>query len=139
VISGGDGADILTDGGGSDTLMGGAGADIFVLAADGEADTIGDFQFGIDRIDLSAWGRIHALEALSITTTATGATITYGSEVLDISAQDGLPILLESFRLTDFIGLWHLLPPTTMPGGILAPIRRIFWSAPRGTTSLPCL
>ena len=119
VISGGDGADILTDGGGSDTLMGGAGADIFVLAPDDVADAIGDFQFGIDRIDLSAWGRIYALETLSIATTATGARITFGSEVLDISAPNGLPILPDSFRLTDFIGLWHLLPPTTMSGGIL--------------------
>jgi Ca2+-binding RTX toxin-like protein len=119
LISGGDGADILADGAGQDTLMGGAGADVFILAADGEADLIGDFQLGTDRIDLSTWGRIHAIEALEIATTATGARITYGSEVLDIRAPDGLPILPDSFRLTDFIGLWHAPPPTSMGDAIL--------------------
>ncbi|MFM7443807.1 MAG: calcium-binding protein, partial [Tabrizicola sp.] len=87
MIIGGDGAeqilgeaddDILADGGGADTIFGGAGADLFVLGSDGEIDRIADYQFGIDRIDLSAWGPIHSLAALTITATLTGATITYG-------------------------------------------------------------
>ncbi|MDX5351162.1 MAG: hypothetical protein LPJ95_10745, partial [Paracoccaceae bacterium] len=109
-IRGEGGADILIDGAGADILYGGAGADLFVLTRDGAADVIADFLLGIDRIDLSAWGRIHALSALSITATATGARITHGDEVLEIRAPNGLPILPQSFRLTDFVGLWHSLP-----------------------------
>ena len=107
LIQGNAGADLLADGAGSDTLSGGAGADVYVLAADGAVDVITDFQLGLDRIDLSAWGSIHALSPLSITSTATGALITYGDEVLELVAPNGLPIAPSSFRLTDFTGLWH--------------------------------
>ncbi len=120
VILGGAGPDILADGAGTDTLSGGAGADLFVLAKDGEADVIADFQLGTDRIDLSALGTIHSLAALTITTTATGARITYGDEVLDIIAANGLPIPASAFRLTDFIGLWHAPPPAPDTSGYLS-------------------
>jgi Ca2+-binding RTX toxin-like protein len=57
VLTGGDGADLIVGGGGSDSLTGGAGADTFRYdaASDsvGLADLIGDFQSGLDRIDLS--------------------------------------------------------------------------------------
>ncbi|MEM7188671.1 MAG: hypothetical protein AAF439_03590 [Pseudomonadota bacterium] len=55
-LYGGTDADVLSDGAGKDNLIGGAGADRYVLAADGDADTIRDFEVGIDLLDLSAWG-----------------------------------------------------------------------------------
>ena len=112
-IVGDAGADILGDGGGADTMFGGAGADTFVLAVDGANDVIGDFQIGIDRIDLSDWGPIHSLAALTITATSNGALVTRGSERLQIISANGLPLLPGSFRLTDFVGLWH--PPPLDP------------------------
>jgi len=60
-LDGGDGADTLVGGGGDDTLVGGsgidrliggAGADVFVLGPLIGVDGIGDFNVGIDRIDL---------------------------------------------------------------------------------------
>ncbi|NHB77831.1 M10 family metallopeptidase C-terminal domain-containing protein, partial [Rhodobacter calidifons] len=119
VILGGAGNDILADGGGSDTLFGGAGADLFVMALDGEHDVIADFQFGIDRIDLSAWGRIHSLAALTITATATGALITYGDETLELISSNGLPLLPGNFQLRDFIGLWHAPPTPPDPANLI--------------------
>lgn len=121
VVQGGAGADILGDGAGCDTLYGGADADLFVLSADGARDRIADFQLGIDRIDLSAWGRIHSLAALEITATATGALITWGDEVLELVTPNGLPLLPGSFQLSDFVGLWHAPPvapelPNTIHG-----------------------
>ncbi|HLQ17819.1 MAG TPA: calcium-binding protein, partial [Tabrizicola sp.] len=110
VIQGGAGADIVMDGAGADRLFGGAGADLFVLAADGAADTIGDFQLGIDRIDLSAWGPIHSLAALTITATATGAVISYGDETLELLTPNGQPLQPAGLQLKDVIGLWHALP-----------------------------
>lgn len=114
-ILGDAGNDILTDGRGTDTLFGGAGADIFVLTADGEVDRIADYQFGIDKIDLSAWGPIHSLAALTITATLTGAIITYGDEVLELVTPNGLPLVPGLFQLTDFIGLWHAMPTASDP------------------------
>jgi Ca2+-binding RTX toxin-like protein len=104
------GADILRDGGGCDTLFGGAGADTFVLVADGALDRIADFQLGTDRIDISAWGPIHSLLALTITATATGAVIGWGDEMLELLTPNGQPIQPVSFQLKDVIGLWHALP-----------------------------
>ncbi|MFN4203915.1 MAG: calcium-binding protein [Tabrizicola sp.] len=119
LIAGDQGNDILADGGGCDTLYGGAGADIFVLAADAAHDVIADFQFGIDRIDLSAWGRIHSLAALTITATATGALISYGDETLELISSNGMPLMPGNFQLNDFIGLWHALPTPPDPENML--------------------
>lgn len=52
-LTGGKGNDILLDGAGDDWLTGGTGADVFILAADGDRDTITDFEVGIDQIHLS--------------------------------------------------------------------------------------
>ncbi|NJS40342.1 MAG: hypothetical protein HC783_16575, partial [Rhodobacteraceae bacterium] len=82
-----------------------------MMTADGAADLITDFQLGTDRVDLTAWGTIHSLQALTITATATGARITYNAEVLDLVSANGQPIQPTDFRLTDFVGLWHAPPP----------------------------
>lgn len=99
-LNGGMGDDFLHDGGGNDILIGGAGADVFVFGRDNSADRIGDFEAGIDRLDVSAWGRIYTASALQITATATGATITYGNETLTITRSGGGSLLLTD---ADFI------------------------------------
>ncbi|SEK01726.1 Ca2+-binding protein, RTX toxin-related [Sphingobium sp. AP50] len=69
-INGLDGDDRIDGGNGSDRLTGGAGADIFVyhyrpindfVTGDIDEDLITDFEVGVDRIDLSAYG-ISSLE-----------------------------------------------------------------------------
>ena len=107
-LDGGAGEDILLDGTGMDTLSGGAGTDIFVLARDGAEDTILDYQSGIDRLDLTAWGRIYAVSALDIVQTATGAVISYLDEVLVIQSSNGQPISPSVFLSSDLFGLWHI-------------------------------
>ncbi|CAN7447979.1 calcium-binding protein [Caulobacter sp. LjRoot300] len=62
VVQGGSGVDTLIGGAGGDALFGGAGADTFKYLAVAEsglsaADTIFDFQSGVDKIDLSG---VHA-------------------------------------------------------------------------------
>ena len=51
-LSGGSGNDWLEGGGGSDRLSGGTGADTFVFMKSGGADTITDFELGVDHIKL---------------------------------------------------------------------------------------
>jgi len=53
-IYGGTGNDVLIGESGNDTLVGNGGADIFVLESASGADTINDFQNGVDRFSLSA-------------------------------------------------------------------------------------
>ncbi|MDZ4778061.1 MAG: hypothetical protein SGJ23_14870, partial [Alphaproteobacteria bacterium] len=55
-IYGGAGDDYMVAGGGIDTLYGEGGSDRFVFAQQSGTDTIGDFQDGLDRIDLSTYG-----------------------------------------------------------------------------------
>lgn len=99
-LQGGAGDDFVHDGGGGDLLTGGAGADVFVFDRDGSADRIGDFQPGIDRIDVSAWGRIYSAASLTITATATGATLGYGGETLVVTSAGGGTLTLTE---TDFL------------------------------------
>ena len=96
-LQGGAGDDFVHDGGGADLLLGGDGADVFVFDRDGSADRIGDFQDGLDRIDVSDWGRIYDISALAITTTPTGATISYGGESLTLTASGGLTLSHDDF------------------------------------------
>ena len=64
VLVGGGGDDILSGGAGDDRMTGGAGADVFVVRPGGGADEVMDFEVGVDRLDLSALGRIHDVSAL---------------------------------------------------------------------------
>jgi serralysin len=93
-ISGGAGDDFLHDGGGNDLLIGGAGADVFVFGTDRSADRIADFEDGIDRIDVSIWGRIYSSYSLDITYSATGATIAFGKETVTITKSGGGALVL---------------------------------------------
>ena len=82
--------DILFDDAGTDDLTGGLGADVFVFAADGQADTITDYEHGVDRIDISAWGIIRNIDQLTFDITDTGLSISYGDEVLYIQSDETL-------------------------------------------------
>ena len=116
LLLGGDGSDILLDGTGNDTLSGGAGADIFVLTRDGAEDVIVDYQAGIDRLDLTGWGRVYSVDALGIEQTVTGAIITFQDEVLVVQSANGQPIDLGAFLSSDLFGLWHIGADTAVVG-----------------------
>ena len=108
-LSGGAGADILRDGAGADTLRGGAGADVFVLTADGKADTILDFEVGRDRIDLTLLPWLRNLQQLSFTPILGGIVIRYGGEVFTVMSADGRSLTAADFPLPS------LLPLTRFP------------------------
>ena len=116
LLDGGAGGDILMDGTGNDTLSGGEGADIFVLVRDGAEDVISDYQAGIDRIDLTGWGRIYSVDALGIEQTATGAVISFQDEVLVVQSANGQPIAPSAFLSSDLFGLWHVGADTAAVG-----------------------
>lgn len=115
-LRGGAGNDILYDGPGRDVMFGGAGADVFVLSADGEADEIRDFNPDEDRIDLSGWGRIYSVSALTITRKSGALEIIWGKEKLTIRSHDGSA--LDPGRLTteSLFGLWHMVSPAPVQG-----------------------
>lgn len=102
-LQGGAGADWLHDGAGQDVLTGGAGADVFVFARDGALDRITDFEDGVDRIDLSDWGRIYSRDALTVIATPTGAEIAYGVERLILTSANGAPLATQNFTDADFV------------------------------------
>lgn len=117
-MRGGDGGDVITDGAGDDILRGGAGADIFVMAQDGCADIIADFQPGIDRIDLSGWSFLRNATQLQVTPLATGAEIRFGQEVLIVQTVDSAPLSEEVVHALDLLGPARYMPPdllTTAP------------------------
>ncbi|MEM1377074.1 MAG: calcium-binding protein, partial [Pseudomonadota bacterium] len=98
-LSAGSGNDTLYGGLGSDTLTGGQGGDTFVfVASDTGTDEIVDFEFGPDKLDISAWGAT-GFGDLTVTTTQIGSTydvdVTYNSEALKLTgvAQSNLALL----------------------------------------------
>ncbi|MGL4280794.1 MAG: calcium-binding protein [Albidovulum sp.] len=119
-LSGGAGADILRDGAGSDTLQGGAGGDTFLLAADGRADTILDFEAGRDRIDLTLYPYLRNLDQLTFTPIAGGIVIQYGQELLTVLTSDG-----SSLTAADF------------PAAMLLPLTRFHLGPGQGQNPLP--
>ena len=82
-LSGGAGADTLAGGAGADRLTGGAGADHFVYSSLAEAgagnDLIGDFQGGIDVIDLHLIDAISGGTDQAFNLLASGLALTGGS------------------------------------------------------------
>ena len=56
ILDGGAGNDTLHGGAGDDVLIGGAGSDRFAFSGSNGADTIADFQHGIDTIGLGGYG-----------------------------------------------------------------------------------
>ena len=121
-LYGGAGNDILLDGTGADILAGGAGADSFVLSVDGLADRIVDFDPTQDTIDLSAWAFLRNTGQLAIMTTADGAEIRFGTEVLRIVTSTGQPLSAAQIRGMGLLDLSRLLPswfPTEAPAHTL--------------------
>ena len=96
VLDGAGGDDTLDARGGADTLTGGGGADIFVVAPGYATITITDFEDGSDLLDLTAFARADALDALAnlpagtpILTFADGTEVTLaGLTAGQISADD---------------------------------------------------
>ncbi|MDJ0994745.1 MAG: calcium-binding protein [Dinoroseobacter sp.] len=99
------GRDTLLDGAGADTLSGGTGRDLFVLVADGAEDHIFDFDPTQDALDLSGWAFLRDPAQLQITTTATGAAISYGAESLILTSADGGAISVQSLLALDLLPL----------------------------------
>jgi serralysin len=80
LIFGGAGDDDIVGGTGANDLWGGTGADWFIMSARSTGssdDWIGDFTFGVDRIDVSSWGvsDISQLRALMFTDSTGSATL----------------------------------------------------------------
>ncbi|MDF8333661.1 calcium-binding protein [Novosphingobium cyanobacteriorum] len=101
-LNGGDGDDTLTGGTGADFLTGGAGADRFVFAPGdtgttlGARDRISDFESGIDKIDLTAFG-------------VTSVSITQGATYDLLSIDQGDDGKVDAVILVDVQGDTHLL------------------------------
>ncbi|HQU66961.1 MAG TPA: calcium-binding protein [Albidovulum sp.] len=111
-LSGGSGADILRDGAGSDFLQGGAGGDVFVLTADGRADTILDFEPARDRIDLTLYPYLRNLDQLRFTPISGGIVIQYGLELLTVLTSDGRSLTAADFPSSMLLPLtrFHVTP-----------------------------
>ncbi|MBS0125256.1 BMP family ABC transporter substrate-binding protein [Thetidibacter halocola] len=77
-VVGGKGNDLIRMGGGNDTATGGAGTDTFVFASGINADTVTDFEVGIDALQVSSalWtGAVDQVYLDSISDTTSGSLV----------------------------------------------------------------
>ncbi|MGH1576153.1 hypothetical protein [Planktotalea sp.] len=115
-ISGGNGADMILDGAGVDKMTGGNGVDTFILSRDGVRDDILDFDPTQDRIDLSGWGRIYDVSALTWSLRSNGAVIYYGDELLVVRTVDNTTLHSDDLEAHQLFNLSHT-DLTYMTGG----------------------
>lgn len=104
VTTGSQGDDIITDGPGTQVMSGGAGADIFLPTADQQADTISDFQLGIDRLDLSRWPMFRGVHQLTVSETNNGLILGFGAETLTIYGAGGAALNAEDLQQMISVG-----------------------------------
>ena len=104
-LNGGAGDDLLRDGAGVDQLTGGTGADTFMLIGDGGTDRITDFELGQDRLDLSHWAGFTYVQQLTVTSTATGAILSFNNEQLVVDSANGLSLSATDFTNANVIAL----------------------------------
>ncbi|MFN7002853.1 MAG: hypothetical protein ACK4NW_05385 [Roseinatronobacter sp.] len=120
-LVGGGSHDVLVSGPGRTTMTGGAGADTFVIRAASTHVTITDFRVGEDRLDLTDLPMLRSLDQLTITTTATGAIITYRGTTIVVQSQNGQPLTAQDLFQNGLVGPDSLiiilddLPPGTEP------------------------
>jgi Ca2+-binding RTX toxin-like protein len=106
------GIDVLIDGTGNDTLFGGTEADTFVLMPDAAVDVIRDYQVGIDRIDLSNWGRVFSLDAMRVSERSNGQLmVVWQDEILFIASSNGARLRARDIEFAGSFDTWHLLAP----------------------------
>ncbi len=89
-LFGNEGNDLIEGRGGNDYLRGGTGADTFVFKAGFDHDVIGDFEDGLDRLDVSGMGLSgHSMASAGITISQSG-----GHTVIDFNTAGGEQITL---------------------------------------------
>lgn len=116
-ISGGNGDDILIDGDGQDMMQGGAGQDTFVFTEDGKSDTISDFDVANDTLDLSGFQLFRSIDQLTVTTTSTGAILTYNDEVIHLTSNNGQPIYYATLAGMTIVNATHTPVTWILPEG----------------------
>ena len=108
-LKGGSGDDVLIGGEGKDSLSGGAGNDTFVfLPADSKSpgDLINDFEFGRDRIDVSAYALENGMKDISFAMADNGLHVlldTHDGGLVDIATLKGSQDLLAQIGYESFI------------------------------------
>lgn len=106
LLQGGIGDDVLNGGYGWDVLSGGFGADTFAFNGRERAhDIVSDFQDGLDRLDLSAWG-VTSLGQLTITANRDGSvTLSYedGQNNVTVQGWEGDALSAGDLTGADFI------------------------------------
>ncbi len=103
-LIGGNGLDRLTDGAGADRMTGGPGLvqDVFIFVQDGRRDVITDYQDGLDKIDLTAFGDTLGFTDLVIAQKGANVTLAVMGETILVKGADG-PLSQFDLDQGDFI------------------------------------
>lgn len=109
-LEGGAGDDILVSGDQDVMMVGGAGADLFVATRFDGRIILHNFEFGVDRLDLSMLGMIRSTWQLTFQPQSYGMRITYGNSIIDIRTSDGQPLTAADFSNALFPIAHYWLP-----------------------------
>ena len=76
-----------------------------MLVGDGGTDRITDFELGQDRLDLSHWSGFSHVQQLTVTSTATGAILSFSNEQLVVERANGRSLSATDFTNANVIAL----------------------------------
>ena len=76
-----------------------------MLVGDGDTDRITDFELDQDRLDLSHWAGFTHVQQLTVTSTATGAILSFSNEQLVVDSANGTSLSATDFTNVNVIAL----------------------------------
>ena len=94
LLAGGAGADTLDGGRGRDDLTGGLGDDLFVFSVGGLRDTITDFAFDQDRMQIVG---ANSFDDLDIVDAAAGAVVSFGAIRVLVEGVEAFDLIEDDF------------------------------------------
>lgn len=132
-IDGGDGDDILIAGSRTINLFGGRGRDVFIPLPVVGRVVIGDYEPGIDRIDLSMLGMIRSIQQLRFQPIADGMILRFGETIIEVHTRDGKPLTVGHFDNSLF-PITHYQPPDVRSVVMGSAAGDVLRAAPGGST-----
>ena len=96
------------------TQRGTEGVDVFVLADSSDRQEVRDFEAGVDRLDLSQFGRVYDVDDLTISSKNNGAEIRLDDAFVRIFTDDGSRLEVDDFVFSNTQDLWQIdvgVPP----------------------------
>jgi hypothetical protein len=89
-------------------FQGTSGVDVFVLQDTTTRQVVYDFEVGVDRLDMSLFGRVYDIDELTVTSRFNGIEFGLGDALVKLISHDGERLYAEDYEFSDLTDLWQI-------------------------------